>query len=194
MEAVPETDEELMARLQGGEDLALNELMARWERPLTGYLLRQVGNETAALDLAEETFVRVYEHRHCYEGRAKFCTWLFSIATNLSRNHHRWRARHPNVSIETPLTADGNTPLGDVLPARCGTPSDLASSHDTTRLVREAIAQLPEEQRTALLLFEYQDLGHAEIAEVLGCSAKAVETRLYRARQTLRERLKALAN
>ncbi len=191
---MPETDEDLMARLQGGDDLALNELMARWERPLTGYLLRQVGNEAAALDLAEETFVRVYESRHRYEGRAKFCTWLYTIATNLSRNHHRWRARHPNVSLETPLAPGAETPLGEVLAAVTPSPAELASTDDTARLVREAIEQLPEEQRTTLVLFEYQDLGHAEIAHILGCSPKAVETRLYRARQTLRERLRALVD
>jgi RNA polymerase sigma-70 factor, ECF subfamily len=187
-----ETDESLMARLQGGEDLALNELMARWERPLAGYLMRQVGNETAALDLAEETFVRVFESRHRFEGRSTFRTWLYTIATNLCRNHHRWRARHPNVSFDAPAGSDGDTSLGETLSASGPTPAELASTGDEAHLVREAIAQLPEEQRVALLLFEYQDLSHAEIAEILGCSAKAVETRLYRARQTLRERLKSL--
>lgn len=189
-----ETDEDLMKRLQGGEDLALNELMERWEQPLARYLMRQTGNEAAALDLAEETFVRLYEKRDRYEGRASFRTWLYTIATNLCRNHHRWRARHPTVSLDAPLAPGADAALSEVLPAPMQTPSDIAASHDTARMVRDAIAQLPEEQRTALLLFEYQDLGHAEIADIVGCSPKAVETRLYRARQTLRERLKGLAN
>lgn len=184
-----ETDEELMARLQGDDDLALNELMTRWERPLTSYLVRQLGNETAALDLAEETFVRIHESRHRYEGRAKFSTWLYTIATNLCRNHHRWRARHPSVSLDAPFGPDGESALGDVLPAQTRTPGELAASSDAARVVREAIEHLPEDQRTALVLFEYQDLGHAEIAQIAGCSPKAIEMRLHRARQALREAL-----
>lgn len=189
---MPESDESLMSRLQSGDDLALNELMARWQQPLASYLYRHVGNETAALDLAEETFVRLYESRARFEGRAKFSTWLYTIATNLSRNHHRWRARHPNIPLDAPMTGDSPTALAEVLPANTETPADAAISHDRARQVREAIDALPEEQRTAVLLFEYQDLSHAEVADILGCSAKAVETRLYRARQGLRERLDAL--
>lgn len=191
---MPGADESLMARLQGGDDLALNEIMTRWQKPLASYLFRHVGNETAALDLAEETFVRLYESRARFEGRAKFSTWLYTIATNLCRNHHRWRARHPNVSLETPLAPGSDTPLSDTLAAPSPSPAELAATRDTAQIVRAAIDELPGEQRTALLLFEYQDLGHAEIAEIMGCSPKAVETRLYRARQALRERLKSLAN
>ena len=184
-----ETDEELMRRLRAGEELALNTLMVRWEKPLLGYLLRQVGNEAVATDLAEETFVRLYEARGSYEGRGRFSTWLYTIATNLSRNHHRWRARHPSVSLDAPLAAGAGAALCDVLPAPARSPDEDVARSDTARVVREAVERLPEEQRTALLLFEFQDLPHAEIGAILGCSHKAVETRLYRARQSLRETL-----
>jgi len=89
MEADP--DAELMLRLKSGEDSILNELMTRWQQPLVAFIYRYIRHETDALDLAQETFVRVYETRHRYTVQAKFSTWLFSIAANLCRNYLRWR-------------------------------------------------------------------------------------------------------
>ena len=90
-----------MQRLQAGDDLALNEIMGRWKQPLASYLLRQLGNHEDALDLTMETFVRVYESRRRYSPSARFARWLFTIATNLARNHVRWKERHPEVTLET---------------------------------------------------------------------------------------------
>jgi RNA polymerase sigma factor (sigma-70 family) len=87
MEADP--DAELMLRLKNGEDWILNELMTRWQQPLVAFIYRYIGRETEALDLAQETFVRVYETRHRYAVRGKFSTWLFTIAANLCRNYLR---------------------------------------------------------------------------------------------------------
>src|SRR5882757_7389089 len=98
---LPEADVLAMQRLQAGEDLALNEIMARWKQPLASYLLRQLGNHEDALDLTMETFVRVYESRHRYTPSARFARWLFTIATNLARNHARWKERHPEIPLET---------------------------------------------------------------------------------------------
>ena len=91
MEADP--DAELMLRLKNGEDRILNELMTRWQQPLVAFTYRYIGRETEALDLAQETFVRVYATRHRYAVRGKFSTWLFTIAANLCRNYLRWRQR-----------------------------------------------------------------------------------------------------
>src|SRR5260221_1656250 len=91
MEAGP--DAELMLRLKNGEDWILNELMTRWQQPLVAFIYRYIGRETEALDLAQETFVRVYATRHRYAVRGKFSTWLFTIAVNLCRNYLRWRQR-----------------------------------------------------------------------------------------------------
>jgi RNA polymerase sigma-70 factor (ECF subfamily) len=178
-----------MLRLQGGEDLALKELMNRWQQPLANYILRQVGNEAAAIDLAQEAFVRLYQSRDRYEGRAKFSTWLYTIATNLCRNHHRWRARHPNVSLDAPASATDCATLAERLPDDDATPAEAADQRERAETVRAAVAALPEELRSAVILSEYEDLSHAEIAAISGCTAKAVETRLYRARQFLREKL-----
>ncbi len=177
-----------MHRLKAGDDLALSELMARWQTPLVGFILRYTGNQSDALDLAQETFVRVYESRHRYQPGAKFSTWLFTVATNLCRNRARWRDRHPTISLHGSGEED-DPGLENTLPAPGDTPADSAERNDLASAVREHIQALPHDLRTAVLLFEYQDLGYEEIAATLGCTPKAVETRLYRARQLLRESL-----
>ena len=188
MDDFHEADAAAMARLRGGEDLALNELMARWQQPLVNYLARLCGNEATALDLAQDTFVRVYEARARYDTRGRFATWLYTIAGNLARNSHRWQQRHPAVSLETPTDDNGGT-LGAHLPDTAPAPDATAEHSERAAAVRAAVAELPEDQRTIVLLSEFEDRSHAEIAAVLGCTTKAVETRLYRARQFLRERL-----
>jgi RNA polymerase sigma factor (sigma-70 family) len=176
------TDAVCMDRLRGGDDRALNELMDRWEKPLTTFLFRYTGNEAAAIDLAQETFVRVYEHRHTQRG-GSFSAWLFSIAANLSKNHARWKARHPTVS----LNLDGEN-VRD-FPSPAASPCEEAAREEIAAAVREAVQELPHDLKTVTLLFEYQEQSHSEIAAALGCTPKAVETRLYRARQLLREKL-----
>jgi RNA polymerase sigma factor (sigma-70 family) len=86
-----------MSRLREGDDLALNEIMDRWQRRLTSYLIRLTGSEAVAMDLAQETFVRVYQNRARYRPTGAFSTWLFAMASNLARHHIRWKIRHPCV-------------------------------------------------------------------------------------------------
>jgi RNA polymerase sigma-70 factor (ECF subfamily) len=183
-----DADLEAMLRLKGGDDLALNELMSRWQRPLVSFILRYTGNEQDALDLAQETFLRVFESRARYEPRSKFSTWLCAIAANLCRNQARWRERHPTVTLHG---SDGEDDRGleNSLAAPGGTPADNAERHDLASAVRAHIQALPHDLRTAVILFEYHELGHEEIAATLGCTAKAVETRLYRARKILGDAL-----
>ncbi|MEI6562525.1 MAG: sigma-70 family RNA polymerase sigma factor [Verrucomicrobiota bacterium] len=176
----PAADADCMARLRCGDDLALNALMDRWQKPLATFLLRYTGNEATALDLAQETFVRVYENRHTFRGGA-FSSWLFSIAVNLCKNHARWQARHPTVTLDAQGACE--------IPSPSASPDAQAASEELAAAVRAAIHGLPHDLKTVTLLFEYQEQSHSEIAAVLGCTTKAVETRLYRARQILRERL-----
>jgi len=173
--AAEPSDEETMLALQQGEELALNRLMTRWERPLRSFLYRSTRNEHDALDLAQETFVRVYQHRARYRAGARFSTWMFQIALNLARDHARRQRRRPTDSLEeAPEQFTHHTPRGD------------ATSAESAAAVRAAVGELPEDLREAVLLSEFQDLSHAEIAEIVGATPKAVETRLYRAREKLR--------
>lgn len=177
-----------MERLAKGGDSALNALMERHGEKLFHYLIRQLGNEQDAEDLAQETFVRVYQNREKFDARQKFATWLYTIATNLCRDRLRYRSRHPEVSLEA-KGDESEMSLGDTVPAEHPSPAEEVARAENAEAVRRAIATLPEELRTALILFEYEAQSHAEIAAILKCSAKAVETRLYRARLHLRKLL-----
>jgi RNA polymerase sigma-70 factor, ECF subfamily len=182
-------DRVAMARLASGEDHALTELLDRHATAVFHFLCRMLGNEDDANDLAQETFVRVYRARDRFRPGQRFSAWLFTIAANLARNHLRWRARHPNVSLDAEDEPAGQ-PLGDPLPAPGGDPSHAAAASEHVETVRCAVQQLPDDLREAIVLCEWQDLPVAEAAAILETTPKAVESRLYRARQVLRERLK----
>lgn len=178
-------DEADMRRLAGGDDTALTDLMGRHGERLFHYLIRCLQNETEAADLAEETFVRVHQNRNRFDARQRFATWLYAIATNLVRDRHRARARHPQVSLDGENEETGGD-FHEILPDSRPSPREALESAERAEVVRRAVARLPEELRLPLILAEYEEKSHAEIAAILDCSAKAVEMRIYRARQQLR--------
>jgi RNA polymerase sigma-70 factor (ECF subfamily) len=186
-EGIEQEDRQDMARLTAGHDAALSALMARHGERLFHYLLRQLNNETDAADIAQEAFVRVYQNCARFRPEQRFSTWLYAIATNLVRDRFRWQKRHPQVSLEA--TNDAGLSVADALPDLAASPSEQADKSDRAAQVRQAVQLLPEELRTPLILFEYEGLSHAEVGIVLNCSAKAVESKLYRARGQLRKRL-----
>jgi RNA polymerase sigma-70 factor, ECF subfamily len=178
-----------MERLMAGQDAALNDLMERHATPVFHFLCRMVGSEDDANDLAQETFVRVFKSRAGFRTSEKFSTWLFTIAANLARNHFRWRSRHPNISLETE-TGDSKQTLGSTLPADHPAPNEQFLAAERADAVRQAVGQLPEDLREAMVLCEWEERSVAEAAAILEATPKAVESRLYRARGILRERLK----
>jgi RNA polymerase sigma-70 factor, ECF subfamily len=179
-----------MERLMAGNDAALNDLMERHATPVFQFLCRMVGNEDDANDLAQETFVRVFRSCKSFRTNEKFSTWLYTIAANLARNHFRWRARHPNVSLEAE-TGDSEQTLGSTLPANTPAPGEQALAAERAAAVRAAVGRLPEDLREAMVLCEWEERSMAEAAAMLETTPKAVESRLYRARGILRERLKS---
>jgi RNA polymerase sigma-70 factor (ECF subfamily) len=182
-------DKQDMRRLATGHDAALNDLMARHATPLFHFLCRLTGSEDDANDLAQETFARVFRARASFRQGERFSTWLYAIAANLARNQFRWRARHPQVSLEAETGEPGRS-LGSALPAPERSPSEQAQAGERAEAVRAAVIALPEDLREALVLFEWEELSVAEAAVVLRTTPKAVESRLYRARQALRQQLK----
>lgn len=178
-----------MERLQAGHDAALNDLMARHAPTVFHFLCRLTGNEDDANDLAQETFVRVFKSCKSFRVEQKFSTWLFTIAANLARNHFRWRSRHPSVSLEAE-NSETEQSLGSTLPAQSPTPNESALAEERAAAVRLAVQKLPEDLREAIVLCEWEERGVAEAAAILEATPKAVESRLYRARGILRERLK----
>ena len=179
----PDADLAAMKRLAAGDDLALNGIMHRWKDKVSAFLYRMTGSSEVAADLAQETFVRLYQSRARYQPTAAFPTYLFRIAANLGRNHARWRTRHPTVSIEDCTTIFRQMPVHDE------SPDQAAQQHETLLHIEKAIGTLPVDLREALHLFTYQEMSQHEIAQTLGCSIKAVETRIYRARQMLKKLL-----
>jgi RNA polymerase sigma-70 factor (ECF subfamily) len=178
-----------MERLAAGQDAALNDLMERHATPVFHFLCRRVGNEDDANDLAQETFARVFRARASFRTSEKFSTWLFTIAANLARNHFRWRSRHPNVSLETE-TGESEQTLGGTLPANDPAPNEQALAAERAEAVRSAVGKLPDDLREAVVLCEWEELSVTGAAAILETTPKAVESRLYRARQILREQLK----
>ncbi len=139
-------------------------------------------------DRIAATNVRVFQNRQNFNPQYRFVTWLYTIATNLARTQQRWQSRHPQVSLEAESEfTDGS--LKDRLPAETADAAEHLETAERKTAVRDAIAGLPEELREPLILAEYEEMSQREIAEILQCTPKAVEMRLYHARQQLRRSL-----
>ncbi len=167
-----------MKELRAGEDAALDELMRRYRHPLLNFVYRLLGNAADAEEIAQQVFVRVYQRAADYDPQRTFSTWLFALARHAAIDRLRWRARHPTTSLDEPIE-----------PATTVTAASEVIDRELGEQVAAAIAALPEDQRSAIILSEYHGLSDAAIGEVLGCSPKAVGARLYRARQALRRQL-----
>ena len=178
-----EADQQLLLRLRDGDDLALNDLMDRWRKPILAYLYRTIGDYETAADLAQEVFVRVYRARRRYRPKAKASAFLFTIAANLARNHFRWTKRHPEAALTDEVANRMEEDSSHADPAHALEQTEIGAA------VRSAVQRLPEKLRTPVVLFHFNELPQSEIAEILRCSEKTVETRLYRARKILRERI-----
>lgn len=196
MLATPDTntteraDEELMASLQNGDDSALAPLLDRWELGVKAFLLRLGVPSADVEDVAQEAFVRLYEKRQLYRAGSPFKPWLLTIAGNLGRNRRRWRFRRREDSIEALDTErPGGIHLSDTSSLSAAA---LAEKSSLARSVRAAVQALPDSLRDSVVCVDLEELSYAEAAAVMGCTPKAVETRLYRARQILRVSCRAL--
>ncbi len=180
------TDWYLVEQVKSGNDDAFVTLMARFKRPVLSFVFRMIGDATEAEDLAQDVFVRAYRQMLRPDFRrttAKFSTWLFQVARNRSLDCLRRRRRHPAEPL-TGLEAGGKT-----ISSPGVTAADGVMARETGDAIAAAVALLPEDQRTAIILAEYEELSYAQIADIMECSLKSVEARLYRARQFLRKRL-----
>ena len=179
------TDEELVAKSIGGDANSFNELIKRWERPIYALAYRQIGREEDARDVCQETFLRAYRALNGFRGQAKFSSWLYRIALNLCRDWLRRERRTPVVTVSEDVDlielASKLEPSESV--------EDRVARHDLSRAVERAMAVLPEEQRTAILLKEYHGLTFQEIADLLDCPLSTVKTRLYQGLSVLRRHL-----
>lgn len=193
MSTNPADDQANFLALQRGEAAALNRLIARWQRPLHSFAYRYCQNQADAEDLVAQTFVKLYQQRERLRPDTRLSAWLFTTLTNFCHNHHRWKVRHPTTALDAaPSAADSTVsgqPTQQQLPSDQLSPDQSLDLDETLAAVRSAISVLPHDLKTALLLHHYDQLSYREIAEITGCSERGVETRLYRARQRLRDAL-----
>jgi RNA polymerase sigma-70 factor (ECF subfamily) len=184
------TDAEVMLELRSGNMAAFDVLLAKYRKPIIHFMFRMVHNQAVAEELAQEVFLRVYRSRETYRAEARFSTWLYRIATNLGVNHARdtrYQRSASTVYLDEPDPETGTTP--DVADE---TPSAEANMLRRERMnaIRQHVMALPERQRTAVLMHKYEGLDYKQIGEVLKLSESATKSLLFRAYQTLRERLK----
>lgn len=184
------TDAEIMLRVRAGDDAGFNYLIEKYRKPIVNFMYRMVHNQAVAEELAQDVFLRVYRSRETYRAEAKFTTWLYRIATNLGVNHARDTKQERSaqtIYLDQPDPETGTTP--DVADARPGAEQEMVRD-ERMKAIRRHVMALPERQRTAVLMHKYQGLDYKEIGAVLHLSESATKSLLFRAYQTLRERLK----
>ena len=184
------SDAEIMLRVGKGDDSAFDFLVGKFRRAMIGFMYRMTRDSAIAEELAQEVFLRVYRSRASYAADAKFTTWLYRIATNLAVNHARDTRQErmaDAVSLDQP-DDDGN--VLDVAGRDATAEQDMVK-REWLAAIRQHVMDLPERQRTAVLMHKYQDMDYKQIAEVLKLSESATKSLLFRAYESLREKLKA---
>jgi RNA polymerase sigma-70 factor (ECF subfamily) len=186
--ALRDPDIRLMLRVRDDDDsAAFADLVEHFQHRLVTVMQHLVGNKEEAEDLAQEVFLRVYRGRKNYHPRAKFSTWLFTIANNLALNVLRSRQRKPSVTLNVhdsgPL---GPRPAEQLVVGREPAPHQQMQQQELAAVVQQALDTLNERQRVAVVLNKFEDMNYAEIAEVMGLTTKGVKSLLSRARENLR--------
>ena len=181
-----DADDVRLMRLVGqGDTGAFEELVDKHQALVAGTVARMLGSNSDVEDIAQQVFIRVWKSARRYVPRAKFTTWLLKITRNLVFNELRRSRRRPHVPLQSEPGAE-DPPLKDE--TNLAPDASLLES-ELQRTVEEAILQLPESQRMALVLRRYEQLSYEQIAEVLDLSVPAVKSVLFRARTELRSRL-----
>lgn len=174
-------DDLLMAAARGGDRGAFGELVERHHRSLVRYLTRLVGDPDRAEDLGQEAFLRLWRHAAQYREEGRFAAYLYRIATNLVRSEERrartWRLVRPLFGPRD--VEQSSPPLA----------ADQVLADEAASRLREALAELPVRFRAPVLLAEIEGWSYAEIASALDCRAGTVKSRIFRAKQRLREAL-----
>lgn len=184
-----EADEDLMLLYQKGDVRSFEILLTRHRRPVFNFILRFVGSRERAEDLLQETFLRVIKGAHNYQRKAKFTTWLYTIARNLCVDNSRRQKHRRAQSLDAPMRAgdaDNSGTLLDVVPGDDMATDRKAVSHQLHQTLHRAIASLSEEQREVFLMREFLDMPFKQIADVVGVPENTVKSRMRYALEKLR--------
>jgi RNA polymerase sigma-70 factor (ECF subfamily) len=190
MPVQPDPDAALMLRVKRGDRAAFAELVEKYQQPLLNFIFRTLRDESEAEDLAQTVFLQVYKSRARYKQTAKFSTWLFTIARNLCLNELRRRSRHPAESLEESHAEHEDWPRQQFEDKARSAPPEEVLHAELAQKIEEALAELPENQRLAILLCRQEELSYEEIAAILDCSLAATKSLIHRGRETLKEKLK----
>lgn len=190
MSAEQDPDAALMLRVKQGDCRAFALLVDKYKQPVMNLAWRMLRDATEAEDLAQNVFLQVHKSAARYEVSSKFATWLFTIARNLCLNELRRRARHPAESLDAPHPEQPDQPWQQVEDKKGFSPPECLLHGELVGKIEEALAELPENQRTAILLCRQEELSYEQIARVLGCSLSATKSLIHRGRETLKQKLK----
>src|SRR5215467_3864678 len=183
-------DAALMLRVKQGDTDAFEQLVDKYKQPVLNVVYRMLRDATEAEDVAQTVFVQVYKSAARYQVASKFSTWLFTIARNLCLNEIRRRSRHPADSMDVAHPEQEDQPWQQFEDKKTFSPPDTLLHGELETKIEEAMAELPENQRTAILLCRQDELSYEEIAEMLGCSLSATKSLIHRGRQFLKQKLK----
>jgi RNA polymerase sigma-70 factor (ECF subfamily) len=190
MPAEHDPDAALMLRVRQGDSHAFAELVDKYKQPVINVAARMLRDPVEAEDLAQNVFVQVYKSADRYRVASKFSTWLFTIVRNLCLNEIRRRSRHPADSMDASHPDQEDQPLQQFEDKTTASPPETLLHGELATKIDEALAELPENQRTAIVLCRQDELSYEEIAEVLGCSLSATKSLIHRGREFLKQKLK----
>jgi RNA polymerase sigma-70 factor (ECF subfamily) len=182
-------DTQLMLDVKAGDQAAFQRLFDRYKKRIINYCFRFCGNSAVAEELAQETFLRVYQAAPRYRPKAKFKTWLYKIATNVSLNEVRkpiYRARMDSLDQAADDNGQGSG-ADPIVADECLTPDALLADRERDRLIFRAMDQLPQQQRAALLLRVHETFSYRDIGLQIGCSENQVKTLIHRGRQRMKK-------
>jgi RNA polymerase sigma-70 factor (ECF subfamily) len=182
-------DAVLMLRVKNGDVTAFEELVEKYKQPVTNVIYRTLHDLTEAEDLAQNVFVQVYKSAGRYEAQSKFSTWLFTIARNLCLNEIRRRSRHPADSLDAQSELEDG-PARQFEDVKTFSPDETALQGELEQKIQQALNELPENQRTAVLLCRQEDVSYEDIAKILGTTISATKSLIHRGRETLKQKLK----
>lgn len=180
-----------MLDLKAGDRGAFDRIVEKYSGPIINYIYRFTGSKEDAQDLAQDVFIRIYNAAPSYTPSAKFTTWIYRIASNISIDHLRKRRSSGNPqSLDETVQTQNGVIENQVPDERSAPPDKLAENSEARDNIRRALLKLPENQRTAIILKIYEDRSYADIAAILGVSTPSVESLIFRARTALRIYLK----
>ena len=183
------TDEDLMLECRKGDMSAFELLVRRHQDALVNYISFTINDYHRAEDLAQETFLRVFKSASRYEPKSTFKSWLYTIATNLSKNELRNRGRRKTYFLEDMVDENEDVYHSEYMIDTRFQPDILYEKKEQQLLIKKTLNQLPENQRLALTLVTYQELSYDEISVILNCSVGAVKSLIHRARQNMKKLL-----